>query len=825
MLVQIIAILLLFSSYSLVAQITVQGSIKDAESGELLPFVDVYFVGTTIGVTSDLDGNYSISTPQAVDSLGFNFLGYDTKFVQLSKKNLQTIDIQLNSKSHDLLIATVTVDRKKQAKDTAAISLWRKVVQQKAQNSLKNAKTYQYESYTKIAFALYNLPEKFKTRKVFKNRWGVIVDNIQKAPNGKEYLPCLMKETIKEVYYSKTPKAHKEITLADQFSGIENASVSEFVGIQFEDVDPYDNMTVLAGKSFIAPFGPTSNAMYRYFLTDSLIKDSVKYYKLEFSGRRKQDFTFLGAAWIHAPSAAIESIELETSPHINLNFLHHYQTKQSYKQLPNGTWAQDRVFTSGLITLLKGKKSKSVQIQKTTTFSKLKVDHKLNPKVFQGESSEIADNANTQDTEYWKTARHEELNPYEKGIYSLVDSVKNTPRFKILNWLGYTAVSGYFKIKYVELGRIPKIISWNSIEGIRPKLRLRTTNEFSKIIQLQGYTAYGTKDREFKYGGAVRLHLPSEQNRWHLLTVDYQYDYEMLGQTSLLFTHDNIILSILRTRPLRRIMKVRKAKIKYIKEWKKGLSSTLGLQHRIFLPVPRVFEFTSPMMDCKGPIDRVHITEASFLLHWGPKELWFKGGGGFYRFSLSSPLPILELGYTAGIGGFMQKTINYHKLSLQLKHRLNSPIGYTKYQVRAGKIFGKVPYMVMNMHLGNESWSYNKDAYGMMNEFEFVSDQFAALWVDHHFDGLILNTIPLVRKLGLRSLITFKGLYGTISKKNLALLNLPQGLTAPKFYAELGFGIENIFKLVRVDLLWRLTQLNKPDVQAIGFKVALQPKF
>lgn len=824
MLLRIITILLLSTSF-LVGQITIQGSVKDASNDEPLPFVDIYFVGTTIGTTSDLDGNYSITAPNAVDSLGFNFLGYDSKFVKLNNASLQTIDIQISPKSHDLVTATIIATRKKQPKDTAAISLWRKVVQHKAQNSLKQAKTYQYEEYTKIAFALYNLPKKFKTRKIFKKRWGIILDNIQETPDGKEYLPCLMKETIKEVYYSKTPKAKKEIILADQFSGIENASVSAFVGIQFEDIDPYDNMSVLAGKSFINPFGASSNATYRYFLTDSLTKDSVKYYKLEFSGRRQQDFTFLGAAWIHAPSFAIESIELEISPHINLNFLHHYKSKQSYKPNDNGTWAPDRIFTTGLITLLEGKKAKSVQIQKTTTFSKLKIDHKLPIKIFKGEPSEIAEDATTQDSQYWKNARHEELNPYEKGIYSLVDSIKNTPRFKILNWLGYASFSGYLKIKYVEIGRVPKIISWNSIEGIRPKLRLRTTNDFSKIIQLQAFVAYGTKDREFKYGGAVRLHLPSEQNRWHLLTAEYQYDYEMLGQTSLLFTHDNIILSLLRTSPLSRIMKVRKAKIDYTQEWKKGLSSTFGLQHRIFLPVPGVFEFSSPMIDCQGPIDKIHSTEASFLLHWGPKELWFKGGGGFYRFSLSSPLPILELGYTAGIGGFMQKLVNYHKLNLHLKHRLNSPIGYTKYQIRAGKIFGKVPYMLMNMHLGNESWSYNKHAYGMMNEFEFVSDQYAALWVDHHFDGLIFNTIPLIRKLGLRSLITFKGLYGTISPKNLGLLNLPQGLTAPKFYAELGFGIENIFKLVRVDLLWRLTQLNKVGVQPIGFKVALQPKF
>ena len=149
-------------------------------------------------------------------------------------------------------------------------------------------------------------------------------------------------------------------------------------------------------------------------------------------------------------------------------------------------------------------------------------------------------------------------------------------------------------------------------------------------------------------------------------------------------------------------------------------------------------------------------------------------------------------------------------------------------------IFGQLPYLLLENHIGNESMFYTTGAFNTMNYFEFVSDKYASFHYQHFFQGLLMNKIPLMNKLKWRLLATANVLYGSLSEKNIEIVSPVdlEGNPIPGFnyldpnipYVELGYGIENIFKIIRVDGVHRLTYRDSPMAQKFTLKFSLQFK-
>ena len=152
--------------------------------------------------------------------------------------------------------------------------------------------------------------------------------------------------------------------------------------------------------------------------------------------------------------------------------------------------------------------------------------------------------------------------------------------------------------------------------------------------------------------------------------------------------------------------------------------------------------------------------------------------------------------------------------------------------VEGAKIFGKVPYPLLFIHNANQSYSYQKNSYNMMNFLEFVSDQYVSLNIDHSFNGFFCNKIPLLKRLKFREVITFKALYGGIGRGNdpdlsAGLFKFPVDNSGvpltytldKKPYIEASAGFSNILNVFRVDLIKRFTYLDNPNVAKVGIRV------
>jgi hypothetical protein len=234
----------------------------------------------------------------------------------------------------------------------------------------------------------------------------------------------------------------------------------------------------------------------------------------------------------------------------------------------------------------------------------------------------------------------------------------------------------------------------------------------------------------------------------------------------------------------------------------------------------------------------ITTTELSAEFRWSPKQQFYQGKR--FRVPIINRYPIFKLRYIAGIQGLVKGEYNYHNINLNIEKRtyLNQ-IGFTDVLFEAGYIFGKVPYPLMTIHRANQTFSYQFASYNLMNFMEFVSDHFISANVEHKFNGFFFNKIPLLKRLKLREVITGKVLYGGVRNENnpefnRTTLKFPVDLDSRLLttytlnktpYVEVSAGIMNIFKLIRVDFVKRLTYLDHPDVTKWGIRTRIRMGF
>jgi hypothetical protein len=809
----------------------VQGVVVDSKTAAVLPFADVYFKSINAGVYTDMNGAFRLETTEKVDSIEVVYLGYTKRTLALKYGQIQVLDISMTESDVFLGTATVVAQRRKSTKDTAAIALWRNISRARSNNSVAKCASYTYREYVQTGFDWYNPNKNIIGLKFLLKPLSVVDDYLQQSSSGIPFLPLMIKETISEIKYQKKPIQKKVAVLADQMSGMDNASLRDFIGNELDEMDFNEDIILITGKSFVSPLSAVANLSYNYFVTDSCLIEGQRYYELTFVGKRPQDFTFMGTALVHKATYGIRQLNFEISPHIALNFIKELEGEQQYQYKEPGVWVKLKEQMTAKVAFaffeFGSRKNRARKNQIRIRKKMWRYDIDLKP-VFAAHDLQVEDRSfaeNTADKSAidWDSIRPFPLDSMGRGIYEMIDSIRSTRFYKDMDALLYAITTAYIRVGKIEFGRHSEIISYNDIEGYRFKLGMRTTQKFSKELQFSCYAAYGLRDRAWKYGSKIKLLVPSTNRKWNLLTFSWLSDYRMLSSDNRAIPHDNIMNAFTRSLPMSRLMKIEEGQVSWQKDWFMGFYTKLAYQWRRFHSVEEGFVFSQN----NGDIPLRHLTTSAFTfkVHWGHQERFLVDNSGFKRASMRSKYPIIDCTYTAGIKNLLQGDHNYHQIDFSLRHRLNWWLGYTKYQLMASKTFGEVPYPAMSIHLGNETLMGNNFAYGLMNEFEFVSDRYASIWISHHLDGLLLNNLPLISKLKLRSLVIFRALYGTVRSQNLALYDFPAGLSAPNFYAEIGFGIENIFKVLRVDFLWRLTQLDQPGVRSFGINISFAPQF
>lgn len=801
-------------------QTKILGHIRDSLTGEPIPFASIAFKNTNIGTTSDFSGNFSLQTHHDVDSLVFSCVGYQKMIIPVKKNSFQELDIKLASRAVNLSEVIIRY------RGNPAERVLKKVIKNKETNNWRNNPSLEYEVYNKIQFDANNITEDFRNREVFKP-FQFIFDYVDTSTiNGKSYLPLFLSESISDFYYRKKPREEIEIIKATKTSGIKNESLSQFTGNMYQEINIYENHMMLFEKNFVSPIANFGLNFYKYYLTDSAFIDSTWCKKIMFKPRRKQELTFTGHFWVADSSFAIKEIDMRVNKDANLNYVNDMLIEQQFNK-KDSLWlpAEDKI-TIDFNLIENNKKILGFFGTKTTSYKNYVINQPKTDEFYHSPTRIIiTDSALDRSEEFWQSSRHDTLNREENNIYYMIDSIKNIPAFRTYVDIVKTVMLGYYIWGNFEIGPYIKTISYNDVEGYRFRLGGRTSNDFSTKLMLDAHVAYGTKDEKFKYGGGY-IYMISKNPR-RAFGNSYKYDIEQLGQSQNAFSEDHLIASFFRRNPLDKLSLVEEFKGYYDHEWFTGFSNTITLKHRQIYPAGKTrFEFL-PQEESTRSYEKKSITTAEIEIgtRFAYDEKYLMGE--FERVSLGTTYPVLELKYAHAVKGLWGSDYSYNRLQLSIKHWYNiGSFGWSKYILETGKIWGRLPYPLLKMHSGNETFIFDEYAFNTMNYYEFVSDNYATFYYTHHFDGFFLNHIPLMRRLKFREVVTFKTAIGSLEEKNQNYSMFPPSLSQlSKPYAEAGVGVENILKIFRVDAFWRLSYLDNHRIRKFGFLASLQFSF
>jgi hypothetical protein len=803
----------------------VSGKIYNSETREAMPFVTVVAVGTKFGTVSDIDGNYSLVITGKVDSIKVVYVGYLPTVLPVKQGETQVLNVPMTINSVELNVVTILPG------ENPAVTLLKKVWKHEPENRKENLDYYQYEAYNKLEFDLNNIPAKMTKSKVL-SPVKFIFDNIDTTnPSEKPHLPLFFSETVSDFYYRKDPKTQKEIIKGSRVSGVQDASIAQFTGDMYQNVDIYDNNIIVFGKTFVSPISSNGQVYYRYYLVDSMTIDGHWCYQIQFKPRRKQELLFIGNVWIADTAFAVKRVEMNIVEDANINYINAFYVIQEYND-ESGKWmrTQERVIAEFVLA----DKKMGFYGRKTTSYENIVVNKAMSEDFYsKTENIIVEQGAEKRDEAFWQNARHDSLSKREENIYKMVDSVQSLPIYKSWENTIIVAYSGYKIIGPFEYGPWYKTVSYNQIEGVRVRLGGRTSNSFSKWIEIGGYAAYGFKDEEFKYNFAFKTFITKKPRQ--LTGINYKRDLEILGLSNNAFTSDNVLASLFRRSPLNNFTLVEQYEWWYERDIFLGLNVRGAFLVRNMHPINNQ-TYLHRINDTQfETVPGVSTSEFRMNIRFAWDEKYVEGV--FTRTSMGTRFPIFQLQYVAGLKGVFESDYAYHKLSLNVDDRLRfGPFGYLNYMLEAGKTWGLLPFPLMVMHPGNQTYVLDWAAFNMMNYFEFTSDQYAQMILIHHFDGFFLNHIPLMRKLKWREVASFKWLVGSVSQRNRNELVFPTTLHSLNRgpYMEAGVGIENIFRFIRVDALWRLSYLDHPNanpnakrttVSPFGIRVTLQVLF
>ncbi|HZK63631.1 MAG TPA: DUF5686 family protein [Puia sp.] len=788
-----------------------RGVILDAQSGERVPFASLRFNGSGAGKLSDSAGNFSFRfTDWPKDTLEITYVGFQYY-------DLPIADSLLRRSRNDSLFVVIHLQRGRYNNEVVVSRkvdfgylLWRKIVRRKKFNDRYRFKNFSYELYNKLELDL-NKVNKNKLASIKLLRpFDFVLNNIDSSEDN-PFLPIYVTETLSDYYYQRSPLKRREVILGSKTVGLDNESVSKFLGGMDQNIDFYNNFIPVFDKRFVSPLSNNGDNYYRYKIVDTQYVNTRRLLHLIFTPKRKGENTFEGDCWVHDTSFAIQKMTLRLDATANVNFVDQMSLIQEFQQIDDSTWflTKDK-FVVNLSAL--GKNKMGVIGRKTTTYKNILYnDSSVSRELDKNKILEevlFMPNARTQPDSFWVDNRHEDLSRNEKAVYQMIDTLMKMKIFhtyaNVLNFVG----TGYLDIGNYEIGPWYNWIYANELQGLRLRFDLGTNKGFNKNLTLHGYLAYGFGDQQW-HGEADALYLFNRSPRFSIYGM-YRQDLDYGQQYYDEITSDNIFaLAVRKPNVPIKFLNLEEQKLEIFKEWLSGFSLTATGDHKVYNPLLNL-----PSKDIYSQFsgNPLNAFELSFKLRFAYLEKFFETT--FYRTSLGSDYPIVDLKYTRGIPGVLGSTQQYSKLDASISDYIKvPPIGSIYYNIFAGKTYGTLPFPFLNVAPGNETFYYNQYAFSLMNKFEYLHDQYLGVNFEHNIGNGIFRFIPLTRKLKFRQFYTIKALWGSLSDANQTYNSSPDYTfhsLDSKTYMEVGTGVDNIFKVFRIDFIWRVLPLNAP---------------
>ena len=846
---------------------TLTGHILDAETGDSISFASCSYRGHGVAVSSDINAFFTIARHDGWP-LTFSAIGYQPQTIIVDGRTPHYLRIKLKPDSKVLGEVTIKAKRKRYSrKNNPAVELMKKVVAAKKRTDLSNHDYYQYNKYQKLTLALNDItPALLDSGRFAKKQW--LVNQVETCPyNDKLILPISVDETVSQIIYRKSP--HDEKTI---IKGMNNTGINELIQTGdilttlmkdvFTDINIYDDQIRLLQYPFTSPIGDDAIAFYRYYIHDTIYVGRDLCFHLEFVPNNQQDFGFRGELYVLADSSfQVKRCEMTIPKRSDVNFVENMKVTQEFTQLPDGEWvlSVDDMFTELKVASF----LQQFAVIRNTRLTDYAFDE-LPRQLFKGKKKEVKDvNAMMQGDDFWSKYRQVELTKSESSMDAFVHGLEQIKGFNYIIFVAKAFIENFVETgtpktpSKVDIGPINTMITRNFVDGYRFRVSAQTTANLDSNFFASGYIARGVDSKKTYYKGDLiwsfnkKEYLPREFPK-RTLTLSSTYDVMSPSDKFMHTDKDNVFTSF-KWAKVDKMMFYNRQSLTFEREEDWGFRTTVALKAEenegagqlFFVPLSKSGDrttWTNFSNHALGnmaatPSQSLRTTELRAELRFAPGETFINTKQRRLPINLDSP--VFTVSHTMGLKDFLggDYTYNFSEATIFKRFWLKS-WGKLDFYMKGGIQWNQVPFPLLIMPETNLSYIMQDYTFTLINNMEFLNDRYASAMLLWDLNGKIFNRIPLLRKLKWREWLTVKCLWGDLSDKNnpmLAqnagsdvLMYFPEGsylMDSKRPYWEVSAGIHNIFKIVHVEYVRRLSYLDLPTAHKHGVRFMIRMTF
>lgn len=838
------------------AQTRVRGVVTDAQTGEALPYVNVIFPGTQTGTMTDRNGAFSLESSRSHSSICFVMLGYETCVLDI-RPGGTTADLRVGMKPDTYGIQSAVVrplrrsERAYRRRGNPAVELVNNVIRHKRENHVQSSEGYKVRDYEKLIMSIDNFDIDFDSSRFWRN-FAFLQKYVDTAQfRSTPVLTVSLREKLSDTWYQREPRRIRTWVERRRSLGLDESLDSGGLGTDiqaiFADSDIFeDNMEVLLNR-FVSPLSSSlATSYYKYYISDTLTVDGVPCIDLSFVPFNSESYGFTGHLYVVNDSTyAVKKYVLGIPSRINLNFVSNLSIEETFERQENGTWASAEKNTYARFYIFSW--MRQLYAHKKIVHSDYDFTQTAVPDSLLRQADEVIANPDWwRPDDWWIPRRPAPLSQKESILDSLLTEIYAVPGFRRIASVVESLASEYFpttpldrqadprdrmKSKF-DIGPVTNMMHYNTLEGFRLRLGGMTTARLDDRNFLNGYVAYGFRDRRFK-GSVSYIHTftPKELHPFEPLRNNLQltasYDLEAPGQSFELLDRDNLLMSSFKPQSLQYVARLQ---ARYDREWLSRLSFRGDLHFDRIAPAGTLSYLRYGADGALEPVGAFNDLSFTARIRYAPGEPLFSNRlGKEAPITLAKDAPVLSLAHTVGRfdGQFF-----YNKTTFSAQKRIwLSAFGHIDASLAAGRVWNRVPLPVLFSPNANPSLLLLGDAYNLMSPLEFVMDSYAEVFATYYLKGWILNRIPLVKHLRLREVVSFRALAGSLSERNdpqsgtAGLYAFPEGTKMPGRtpYMEWSVGLENIFKFLRIDYIRRISYTEGLDAsQKWGCKISFR---
>ena len=819
----------------------IRGIVRDSVSAQGLPYASISVAGSHKGAVADSRGIFELAVPVGTRSFFAFSQGYRKKEIPIVATSHNLYDIYLAPEATELKELVVKKE-KYSKKNNPAVDFARRLRKGASLTDPRRNSYYSYDRYERTSFGICNFnPD---SASAIMKRFPFLKEHVDTSEiSGAPVLNLSVKEKSSQILFRNTPKTEKELVDGFRSRGVdefvESANVQAVLDDILREVDLYDSDIALLRNSFVSPLSSIAPDFYRFYLVDTVAVEGHPCVVLAFYPRNKASNGFSGHVYVDSSDSTmfIRKVDMHTAADINLNFIRNLTITQNFGRGPDGSrWklSDDLVIEA---VLLPG--TPPVYISR-------KIGYR-NHSYMQPDSLDVFDNLGTTIMEegadkrgdiFWERARLRPEKSGESNIGSLTSRFRKVPLYywgeKVLRILftGYVPTSKDSKFDY---GPVNTTISYNGLEGIRLRAGGMTTANLSRHWFARGYIARGFRDHRWKYSAELEYSFNekkyhSREFPVHSLRLTHKYDLDHLGSHYLFTNADNFVLSLSRMSNRKDTYR-RLTMLEYTLELANNFSVTASLENIRQQESPYV-----RFIDWNGR-GFGHYTEnvVGVKLRYAPGEKFVQTKS--YRIPVNEDSPTFTLSHRFAPKGFLGSRFAINKTEFDFSKRFwLSVFGSVDVAVGAGHVWSSSPFPELLIPNANLSYTIQPQSFALMNAMEFVNSTYVSWDLVYRARGALFNLIPGLKKLGLREVVGFRGIYGHLSKRNTPGEAYPDLYRFPDEagvcsmsrgpYMEISAGLDNILRFLRVDYVWRLSYLDVPyKIDRSGLRVALHFTF